>query len=186
MKNILLTLALLISFSSFGQETAEDYYTAAHISAFPKNCTVNSKDLCQVGTICFEEAMKYFTKAIELNPNYTEAYEARGILKIKQANFQGASRALVDYDSAIENEICKQYELIAFWSVKPYLIIKLLDPYSAYADKLRYLCRLYTKRAELKEKLNDISGAINDFDVAQRMFEDGGWFSDEILRLKQL
>ena len=186
MKKILYTFALLISFSSIGQETAEDYYTAAHISAFPKHCRVNSKDLCQVGTICFEEAMKYFTKAIELNPNYTEAYEARGILKIKQADFQGASPlgALVDYDSAIENEICKQYELIAFWSVKPYLISKGGD--LTLEDKLRYLCRLYTKRAELKEKLNDISGAISDFDVVQRMFEDGGWFSDEILRLKQL
>jgi tetratricopeptide (TPR) repeat protein len=186
MKNILFKLALLISFSSFGQETAEDYYTAAHISAFPKHPRFHSKDLCQVGTICFEEAMKYFTKAIELNPNYTEAYEARGILKIKQADFQGASPlgALVDYDSAIENEICKQYELIAFWSVKPYLISKGGD--LTLEDKLRYLCRLYTKRAELKEKLNDISGAINDFDVVQRMFEDGGWFSDEILRLKQL
>ena len=54
MKKILYTLALLISFSSFGQ-TAEEYFSSGNDKA-------DAKD--------YYGAISDYTKAIELNPNY--------------------------------------------------------------------------------------------------------------------
>ena len=65
MKNILFTLALLISFSSFGQ-TAEDYFQ----SGYDKN---ENGD--------YYGAISDYTKAIELNPNLGIAYNNRAIAK---------------------------------------------------------------------------------------------------------
>ncbi|MDA9246903.1 hypothetical protein N9P25_01110 [Flavobacteriaceae bacterium] len=65
MKNILFTLALLISFVSFGQ-TADEYYDRGYDK-------IELKD--NYGAIAD------FTKAIELDPNLFGAYYNRGISK---------------------------------------------------------------------------------------------------------
>ena len=65
MKNILFTLALLVSFVSFGQ-TAEEYFDSGYDKAKAKD---------------YYGAIADYTKAIELNPKYTEAYNNRGITK---------------------------------------------------------------------------------------------------------
>ena len=46
-----------------------------------------------------QEALEAFTKAIELNPKYAEAYNNRGIAHLKLGNYQQAIR---DYDKAIK------------------------------------------------------------------------------------
>ena len=74
MKNILFTLALLISFSSFGQ-TAEEYFN----SAIDK---VQAKD--------YYGALADYTKAIEINPNYANAFLNRGISKEILGDLNGA------------------------------------------------------------------------------------------------
>jgi tetratricopeptide (TPR) repeat protein len=46
-----------------------------------------------------QEALEAFTKAIELNPKYAEAYNNRVIAYLKLGNYQQAIR---DYDKAIK------------------------------------------------------------------------------------
>ena len=74
MKNILFTLALLVSFSPFGQ-TAKEYFTSG---------LNNSENGDYYG------AISDYTKAIELNPNDAEAYYNRGNSKRKLGDLNGA------------------------------------------------------------------------------------------------
>ncbi|MDB9712973.1 tetratricopeptide repeat protein, partial [Flavobacteriaceae bacterium] len=83
MKNIIYTIALVVSFSSFGQ-TAEEYFN----SGYDKD---EVKD--------FYGAISDYTKAIELDPNYANAYNNRGILKNKLKDYYGA---ISDYTKVIE------------------------------------------------------------------------------------
>ncbi|MDA0889486.1 MAG: tetratricopeptide repeat protein [Bacteroidetes bacterium] len=80
---ILFTLALLISFSSFGQ-TAEEYFN----SGYDKD---DLKD--------YSGAIADYTKAIELDPNFAYAYYNRGNSK---KNLKDYSGAIADYTKAIE------------------------------------------------------------------------------------
>ena len=88
MRNILLTLALLVLFSSCNQSENKE----------------KSKELLGTG-IAKEEAKDHFgaiadyTKAIELNPNYAAAYNNRGNSKNKIKDYKGAK---ADYTKAIE------------------------------------------------------------------------------------
>ncbi len=83
MKNILFTLALLISFSSFGQ-TAEEYFD----SGFDK-----------AGNGDYYGSISDYNKAIELNPKYALAYFNRGYSKNELKDYDGA---IADYNKAIE------------------------------------------------------------------------------------
>ena len=83
MKKILFTLALLISFSSFGQ-TAQEYLNSGYDKAEAKD---------DYGAIAD------YTKAIELDPNYTLAYSNRGVSKADLNDYYGA---IADYTKAIE------------------------------------------------------------------------------------
>ena len=74
MKKILFALALLISFSSFGQTSAQ-YFK----SGFDK---FEAKD--------YYGAIADYTKAIELDPNYRSAYKNRGISKENLGDLKGA------------------------------------------------------------------------------------------------
>ena len=83
MKKILFTLALLISFSSFGQ-TAEEYVNSG-------NQKDDAKD--------YNGAISDYTKAIELNPDTAVAYSNRGNSKSNLKDYNGA---ISDYTKAIE------------------------------------------------------------------------------------
>jgi tetratricopeptide (TPR) repeat protein len=83
MKNILFTLALLISFISFGQ-TADEYFDSGYDKAEAKD---------------YYGAIADFTKAIELDPNKVSAYYNRGISKEKLGDLNGAC---VDWKKAAE------------------------------------------------------------------------------------
>ena len=83
MKNILFTLALLISFSSFGQ-TAQDFFNSGNDKA-------DAKD--------YYGAISDYTESIELNPNESSAYFYRGVSKALLKDYSGA---ISDYSKAIE------------------------------------------------------------------------------------
>ena len=74
MKNILFTLALLVSFISFGQTTLE-YFDSGYDKAEAKD---------------YYGAIADYTKAIEINPNYAKAYSYRGISKENLGDLNGA------------------------------------------------------------------------------------------------
>lgn len=74
MKNILFTLALLFCFNSFGQ-TAKEYIESGREKH-------KNED--------YYGAIVDFTKAIEVFPNYAEAYYSRGISKGVLGDFNGS------------------------------------------------------------------------------------------------
>ena len=74
MKYLILTFALLISFSFFGQ-TAQDYFDSGAFKA-------NSKD--------YYGAISNYNKAIKQNPNYADAYYNRAMSKYFTNDLNGA------------------------------------------------------------------------------------------------
>ena len=84
MKNILFTLALLISFNSFGQ-TAKEYFD----NGIEK---ITNED--------YYGAIADFTKAIEIDPDYDYAYARRGDVNLYSKKDYYA--AIADYTKAIE------------------------------------------------------------------------------------
>jgi len=122
MKKILFTLALLISFSSFGQ-TAEQYFEMG-----------NEKQ----DNFDYNGALADYTKAIEINPNYSRAYVNRGDIKVL-AGFEDYYGAIADYTKAIE-------------------ILK-----DRLTTRLDYI---YASRAYAKRSLGDNKGAIADYTKA--------------------
>ena len=56
----------------------------------------------------YDEAIKEYTEAIELAPNFTEAYNTRGIAYVQQGELD---QAIADFDKAIEldPELAKAY-----------------------------------------------------------------------------
>ena len=83
MKNILYTIALIVSFSSFGQ-TAKEYFDLA-MEKFKKEDWYGA---------IFE-----FTKAIELKPDYDTAYNFRGLSKFKVTDYYSS---ISDFRKAIK------------------------------------------------------------------------------------
>ena len=83
MKNTLCALALIVSFSSFGQ-TAKEYFDLA-MEKFEKEDWYGA---------IFE-----FTKAIELKPDYDTAYNFRGLSKFKVTDYYSS---ISDFRKAIK------------------------------------------------------------------------------------
>jgi len=80
---VLLIIIVFVTSSSYCQ-TAEEYFNTA-------NNKSDAKD--------YQGAITDYTKAIELNPNYSVAYVNRGDTKTKIQDYQGA---VVDFSKAIE------------------------------------------------------------------------------------
>ena len=83
MKKILFTLALLVSFNSFGQ-TSTEYFNRGYDKAEAND---------------YNGAISDYTKAIELDPNYANAYYNRGISKKNLKDYNGA---ISDFNKSIE------------------------------------------------------------------------------------
>ena len=152
MKNLLFTLALLVSFNSFGQ-TAEDYIDRAEskydagdfygaIADYTKVIELepseSSEIYLEIGIIKDELNDQYgaiadFSKAIELDPNNYEAYYEIGLTKYVLEDFKGA---LADINFYLG------------------LNLPLPGPY------------IYYVRGDIKAELNDQYGAIADFSKA--------------------
>ncbi|MFB1018637.1 MAG: tetratricopeptide repeat protein, partial [Flavobacteriales bacterium] len=84
MKNLLYLFFAFASFEISAQTTAEEYLNSA-VSKFYLN------DIT--------DAIVDYTKAIEIDPNYVEAYRKRGLAKETLKDFSGA---IVDYTKAVE------------------------------------------------------------------------------------
>ena len=117
MKKILFTLALLISFISFGQ-TADEYFDSGYDKAEAKDYYGAIADYTKAIEINPNDALGYYnrgisknglkdnygaiadyTKAIEINPNYKDAYSNRGSSKELLGDLNGAC---VDWKKAAE------------------------------------------------------------------------------------
>ena len=179
MKNILYTLALLVSFSSFGQ-TASEYF---------KRANYNKSD--------HYGAISDYIKAIELNPNNDEmsyinnngeklyfsnhhAYYNIGVYKAKLKDYNGA---ISSYNKAIElNPNYTKAYYNRGWSKD-----KLKDHYGAISDYIKAIeldpnyTDAYSNRGISKEDLGDLNGACADWKKAAELgnTKAAGWVANQ-------
>tara|TARA_B110000259_G_C13941066_1_gene372801 strand:- start:286 stop:1107 length:822 start_codon:yes stop_codon:yes gene_type:complete len=188
MKNLIYTLALLVSFSSFGQ-TAEDYLTSGMDKARKKdygqalidfsNCIKlynNRIDKIYLpdayynrGTIKsllgdYSGAVIDLNEAIVLDPKYSRYFYQRGVFKQFLNDYSGA---LDDYTKSIKfisNSKLNETEakIGASISVND-------NPKKINIDNLsltKILVAAYTNRGTIKQIFSDFAGAVNDFNNA--------------------
>ena len=195
MKNILFTLLLLISFSSFGQSQHDDYN---YITKEAKIIYEIAED--KFDNEDFEGANIDYTKVIALCPKYAPAYWKRADVKAELGDYYGsisdytrclelfpendavyASRALSkqvygDYDSAII-DYTKAIGINPYYSAA-YLqrgnLLKdikkdyegaISDFTKAIESNIEY-GDAYYQRGRAKQSIKDDSGAISDFTKA--------------------
>jgi tetratricopeptide (TPR) repeat protein len=126
----------------------------------------NPKDLTQKGRELYEkrefmEALLNLNKAIELDPNYSNAYYLRGNIK---DNFDDRHGAMKDYNTAIEKNPKFADAFFARGNVK----MKLQDYYGAIGDYSAAIAinenyiEAYFNRGKAKQMLQAYEDAIND------------------------
>jgi tetratricopeptide (TPR) repeat protein len=124
---------------------------------------LNSRGMAWERVAKVEKAREDYTKAIEINPDYANAYNNLGNIKSKQGDYAGA---IEDYNSAISlnglfveahcnRGIAKEDLGDLTGAVEDYSRAIELD--SDYGDA-------YFRRGNLRERLGDYAGALSDFD----------------------
>jgi tetratricopeptide (TPR) repeat protein len=124
---------------------------------------LNSRGMAQEIRDNFEQAKADYSKAIEINPEYGNAYNNRGNIKAKQADYIGAIK---DYNRAIElnSQFVEAYcnrgiakENLGDHSKALEDFDRAIELNSEYIDG-------YLRRGMLKQDSGDYAGAIRDFD----------------------
>ena len=173
MKKLLFTFALMISFSSFGQnsndkELAETYVELA-------NNLSNQDD--------YSGAISYYSKAIEILPNWHYPYFMRGNNKIEIKDYYGA---ISDFTKTVEI-----YPNLNAYAFRGYAKNLINDYYGAIFDctealKLandgKYAFAFYI-RAISKKEIGDINGACEDIKKAAKADEFGDGYSDLVAEI---
>jgi tetratricopeptide (TPR) repeat protein len=149
MKKILLLVLIFVTSVSYCQ-TAEEYFN----KAYGKN---EIKD--------YQGAIEDYTKAIEINPNYSEAYNNRGTVK---TNFKDYKGAIEDYTKAIGINSNYSDAYNSRGTAK-----SILEDYrGAIADYTKAIeinpndSEAYNYRGDSKVQLKDYQGAIEDYTKA--------------------
>ena len=111
----------------------------------------------------FHNAISYYDKFIELAPDVSVAYSLRGIAKAETGEYSSAKE---DFDLAIRNQgrpFVKWEGTSTPSSVKPY-----------------YIWPLYFNRGNVKAELNDLKGALEDYNEAVRLCQQAGVRDSEV------
>lgn len=155
MHKIILFSVLILFFSGgkVSSQTAEEFFEMGFDSYFDRN---------------FEDAISYFSRAIQMNPDYTEAYQYRGEARSDYGRY---SEALADFDKVIELDSVN-FDAHFQKSMTEYRMGK-------YEDALRDCDRsillrpaydmAYFFRAKIKRELKDYEGAISDCNEAIKL-----------------
>ena len=188
MKNLLFTIALLISIVSFGQ-TAEEYFRSGidkcrsgeygqAISDFSNSIQLYSDkpDLYNKadayynrGTLKgivmdFNGAIADLTKAIELDPNYARLYYQRAVFRQALQDFNGS---LIDYNKLLTlsiNSSLKKKEVMVGASVSADDNPKRFRLDNLSLTDIRVLS--YNNIGTIKQIFKDFRGSISDFNKA--------------------
>ena len=124
---------------------------------------LNSRGMAQEMLENFEQAKADYNKAIQINPEYGNAYNNRGNIKAEQADHKGAIK---DYNRAIElnSQFVEAYcnrgiakENLGDHSEALEDFDRAIDLNAEYIDG-------YLRRGILRQDLGDYAGAIRDFD----------------------
>ena len=164
MKKILFLL-FFIPLVSFGQ-TAKEYYS----SAFNKD---DKGD--------YTGAISDYTKAIELDPNYADAYVNRGISKHNLKDYKGA---MSDYNKAIE---LNPNDAILYYNRGNLKGRNLKDYTGAISDYTKSIeldpnyADAYVNRGAAKELIGFLNGACSDWKKAANLGHTNAakWVTEE-------
>ncbi len=113
----------------------------------------------------WDNALSYYNRAIELNPELTEAYHNRGIVKYKMRKF---AEALGDFTQAIK----LNPELAETYVNRAHLKGKMGDKKGALQDYDKAIqlnskdAQAYSNRGVLKANMGDKEGALKDYNRA--------------------
>ena len=142
---------------------------------------LNSRGMAQETLENFEQAKADYNKAIEINPEYGNAYNNRGNIKAEEADYKGAIK---DYSRAIQlnSQFVEAYcnrgiakENLGNHSEALEDFDKAIELNPEYIDG-------YLRRGILKQDLGDYAGAIRDFD---RVIEIEPESKDRIIGYKE-
>lgn len=191
MKSLLILSGILWGANIFGQ-TAFEYYNIGLVKYNLHN---------------HAQAISDFDKAIEINPEYAEAYNLRGASKYNIEDYEGA---IEDYSRSIEINTRRlgvarltisDYAGKVIESEKPSRVNSVLaspyynralakvetgdyegaiEDYSKALENNADLISVYYNRAVLKYKLEDMAGACSDWKKAELhgIIEAAEWFNN--------
>jgi len=183
MRNLIFLLLSLFVLYSCKQNTAEEYYELG-----------NSK--CKV--FDFQEAIKNYTSAIEINPKFAEAYYMRAnaylqknnsdVLlanesdKLSVKNNGDREKSYADLNSAIElnPKFIDAYTSRAALKLENGLNVEAFEDYNKLIELGPNKAEYYSLRAKLKYNLNDFRSAIDDYKRAAIINPKSNWYYIEI------
>ncbi len=119
----------------------------------------------------FENAIKDFNNAIELNPMFAEAFLYKGLAEIEMNNYD---RAVRDFTITIELDPAFSDQAHYFRGLAKYF----LQQYAAAIDDLSIAIRMnpdfvaFYQRGKANLKLKEYRRSLQDFDIALRLKED--------------
>ena len=106
-----------------------------------------------------ERAIDFWTRAIQIKPDYADAYYNRGFARVKKGDLDGA---LEDYTRAIQikpDDAAAYYNLACLWSIK--------GDVGKCASFLRRAIELDVKYLEMARKDKDFEAVRNDKAIAE-------------------
>ena len=176
MRKTLLFIVFSLNFYTSYSQDANDYYDRGNAKQELKE---------------YKAAITDYDKAIELNPNFTEAYSKRGNVKFFLQEYQ---EAILDYDKAIELNP-NYYKAYSNRAVSKQ---ELKDYKGAIADFDKAIelnpkyALFYSNRGDLKYTLSQYKEAIVDFDKAieldpnfTRVYYHRGYTKQELKEYKE-
>ena len=159
------------SFGIRGQKLFNDLSDFAHINAHDQPYgKFSAEDFVSLGVTFhqqreYDQAIEYYDKAIELNPQHTGAYNNRGLAKVDSGDLQGA---IADYGKAIElnPQLVEAYNNRGNAKSDSGDLRGAIADYDKAIELNPQLAEAYYNRGAAKVALDDQQGAIADYDKA--------------------
>lgn len=172
-------------FKNVSAVLSQENYQSRKVMKIAKNTSLKASDYLKSGEQKYDKkdfrgALADFEQAIQLDPNYARAYNARGFVKHRppSAQFHNFKSALADQDRAIQLDP----SIANFYDNRGNLKTdEFKDHQGAMTDFNRAIqldpnyAKMYGNRGELKHNiLNDKAGGIADVQKAVRLFKQQG------------
>ncbi len=121
--------------------------------------------------------IKYFTKALELNPNLAEAYQQRGMLYFFQEKYD---HVIEDFQAYIRLAAPKAeaYRMLGMGYLKSGFYERAIDKFSRAIEMEPELFAIYANRAEAYRLSGKYEETIRDSTISIKMIEDRRTQSD--------
>lgn len=161
MKNIILFFALLsFTYTTNAQSVADDFYKQA-------------KQYSSVGDVA--KAVEYYSKTIEADPKFLNAYFNRGSILAQQNKYQEALNDFINFNKISPNDYEVEYLMAACHyylgdkNISFELVNKALKNKQDFFDALKLRGTIYLEKGEHTKAIDDLNRAslirTNDYDL---------------------